>query len=190
MWTLALFHPCPLNSFDTMEALLLLISLSCAQAMSPACEARTTAHTDSTSLAFLMAMDGGQVLTGHWEQRFKEAFDHWSVHDPHVRLDLKDHWAISDSVSVVIVGYATGVSLEEVVFTLRTDGTVIGHAHITSASDWDMYNPEYQHRESKVLDDRRIQTIERHFDDHNDEEPVEVDIRLVTIGMDGHITLE
>ncbi|MEO8404340.1 MAG: hypothetical protein ABI480_07085, partial [Chitinophagaceae bacterium] len=71
---------------------------------------------------------------------------------------LTHDWKINDSVSVIILAYATGVSGDEFLITIKNKKEIISTAHISDETDSDPGpgNPDYFWSDYKLINDRTI----------------------------------
>lgn len=124
--------------------------------------AQAAIPADTTSIDYLIyLLNNEKPLNYNWIQKLKALDVEPASYDSLAHFQFNRTWKINDSVSALILGQATGTSLNEYLLTVKGKKDLIAMVHLLNNVDADANEerPDYYYTEYKQINDRSIKVF-------------------------------
>jgi hypothetical protein len=118
--------------------------------------------SDTASIDYLIyLLKNEQPLNYNWIQKLKTLDVMLPSYDSLAHFTFDRTWKLNDSVSALILGQATGTSLDEYLVTVKNKKDLIAMVHLRNDVDADPSEerPDVSYTEYKQIDDRHLKVF-------------------------------
>lgn len=115
--------------------------------------------SDTTSTDYLSyLLKSEKDLNAYWTKKLNALDGFYFLHDTMSHLSINRSWVINDSISAIILSYATGVSFDEYLLIVKNKNEIVSNVHIKDAADADVTenNKDYYYTEYQLVDNRKV----------------------------------